>query len=91
MKERQSLAEKLKTKKEVESLKKNLDLNNNEKIIINKQSKVEKILKLFTSFIKTLVKIFFFVVIGVLVTVGITVLINQNTREIFLNNIHIFK
>lgn len=91
MKERQSLAEKLKIKKEVESLKKNLDLNSNEKIIINKQSKLEKILKFFTSLVKTLIKIFFFVVIGVLVTIGITVLINQNTREIFFNNIHIFK
>ena len=91
MKEKQSLAEKLKIKKEVESLKKNLNLNNNEKIIINKQSRFEKILKFFTSLIKTLIKIIFFILIGVLVTIGITVLINENTREIFLNNIHIFK
>ncbi|CDE10253.1 unknown [Clostridium sp. CAG:354] len=91
MKEKQSVAEKLKIKKEVEAVKKNLNLNNNEKIIINKQSKIEKILKFFTRLIKTLIKIIFFILIGVLVTIGITVLINENTREIFLNNIHIFK
>lgn len=91
MKEKQSLADKIKIKKEVEAVKKNLNLNNNEKIIINKQSKIEKILKFFTVFIKTLIKIIFFILIGVLVTVGITLLINENTREIFLNNIHIFK
>ncbi len=91
MKEKQSVAEKLKIKKEVEAVKKNLNLNNNEKIIINKQSKIEKILKFFTRLIKTLIKIIFFILIGVLVTIGITVLINENTREIFLNNIHIFE
>ena len=91
MKEKQSVAEKLKIKKEVEAVKKNLNLNNNEKIIINKQSKIEKILMFFTRLIKTLIKIIFFILIGVLVTIGITVLINENTREIFLNNIHIFK
>ena len=91
MKEKQSVAEKLKIKKEVEAVKKNLNLNNNEKIIINKQSKIEKILKFFTRLIKTLIKIIFFILIGVLVTIGITVLINENTREVFLNNIHIFR
>ena len=91
MKEKQSLAEKIRIKKEVEAVKKNLNLNNNEKIIINKQSKVEKILKYFASFTKTLIKIIFFILIGILVTIGITVIINENTREIFLNNIHIFK
>lgn len=91
MKEKQSLEEKIRIKKEVEAVKKNLNLNNNEKIIINKQSKIEKILKFFTVFVKSLIKIIFFILIGVLVTIGITVLINENTREIFLNNIHIFK
>lgn len=91
MKEKKSLAEKIRIKKEVEAVKKNLNLNNNEKIIINKQSKLEKILKFVITFIKTLIKIIFFILIGILVTVGITVLINENTREIFLNNIHIFK
>lgn len=90
MKEKQSLAEKIRIKKEVEAVKKNLNLNNNEKIIINRQSKIEKLFKFVITFIKTLIKIIFFILIGVLVTVGITVLINENTREIFLNNIHIF-
>ena len=51
MKEKQSVAEKLKIKKEVEAVKKNLNLNNNEKIIINKQSKIEKILKFFPAMV----------------------------------------
>lgn len=90
MKEKQSLAEKIKIKKEVEAVKKNLNLNNNEQIIINKQSKLEKFLKYFITGIKALIKIIFFAVVGILVTIGITVLINENIREIFLNNVHIF-
>lgn len=90
MKEKQSLADKLKIKREVETIKKNLNLNNNEQIIINKQSKFEKILQSFIYAIKTLIKVIFYILIGIFVTIGITVLINENTREIFFNNIHIF-
>lgn len=87
---KETLADKLKNKQQVKQIRENLNLNKDEKIVINNQSKVEKIIKFIINFIKFIFKAIFFILIGILVTIGVTVLANENIRTVFFTNIHIF-
>lgn len=66
-------------------------VNENTTIIIEKKSKVFLVLYTFFEIIKILLRIVLVVIVGVLATIGGTVLMNESFREYFFQGINLIK
>ena len=72
-----------------EKFRQKYNISDDKTVIIEKKSKIDKLLHYFTSFTGTTFKVFIYLLIFILSTIGATVLLNESLRETFVEVIKI--
>lgn len=84
-----TIADKVNMRKRELQLKETLDLENDEKVVVEEKGKISTILSFLSAFAMFLVKTAILLLLIVLSTVGATVLLNSELRNVFFNLINL--
>lgn len=84
-KRRITIADELKEKEIEKSIKEKLNIDNDNKVIIEKKNLFMQILLFIENAFTKIIKLLFFISIGIFSSIGLTVLINETLRNEFIN------
>lgn len=84
-KKKKTINDLLKDKKKEEKIKKKLNLEESETIVVENKNTAIQILKAFVDISLKISKVLFILLITILSTIGLTVLLNEVTRTEFIN------
>lgn len=87
-----TIAEQVELLRREQQIKENLDLNKEEKVVIHEKNKISIVLSFLSNLVLRLFKIIIVILIMILSTIGATVLLNSELRNIFfeLINLNLF-